>query len=270
MKTIRIVILLAAAAATAQAVWAAPQFDHLKHKENTGSACTPCHQPGDASVVPDLGRCKECHKEGYAAELPGQETHGPAWVLRHGLPVKQKLYNCEACHEADFCSDCHHAGFADEEAARTVSVHRSDFHVTHPIAARADARQCEACHDKDFCVDCHETFNPADLAFSSHRRGWSDLRTSPSGPIHASFTDSQCATCHPDSVLPAHQWSANHAREARKNLATCQACHPDGDVCLHCHSARTGLMVNPHPEDWDDIKDRLKAASNGKTCRKCH
>ena len=41
-------------------------------------------------------------------------------------------------------------------------------------------------------------------------------------------------------------------------------------ICLTCHSARTGLLVNPHPKDWGDIKNRLKNASNGKTCRKCH
>jgi hypothetical protein len=29
-------------------------------------------------------------------------------------------------------------------------------------------------------------------------------------------------------------------------------------------------MVNPHPDDWDDIKSRLKNAGDGKTCRKCH
>jgi hypothetical protein len=71
-------------------------------------------------------------------------------------------------------------------------------------------------------------------------------------------------------VLPTHEWYPNHAREARKNLATCQACHPEGDVCLTCHSARTGLRVNPHPRDWDDIKDRLRDASDNRTCRKCH
>jgi hypothetical protein len=29
-------------------------------------------------------------------------------------------------------------------------------------------------------------------------------------------------------------------------------------------------MANPHPRDWDDIKNRLKRASDAKTCRKCH
>ena len=50
----------------------------------------------------------------------------------------------------------------------------------------------------------------------------------------------------------------------------CQACHPEGDVCLTCHSARTGLRFNPHPKDWDDMKDRIRDASDGRTCRKCH
>jgi hypothetical protein len=54
-------------------------------------------------------------------------------------------------------------------------------------------------------------------------------------------------------------------------LATCQTCHPEGDVCLRCHSAKGGVVgFNPHGKDWDDRKNRLNDASNGKTCRKCH
>ena len=36
-----------------------------------------------------------------------------------------------------------------------VNVHRSDFHVTHPIAARSDPQRCSSCHEPGFCQDCH-------------------------------------------------------------------------------------------------------------------
>ena len=148
-----------------------------------------------------------------------------------------------------------------------TNVHRSDFLVTHPIASRSEPQRCSSCHETRFCSDCHARFSPEDLAISSHRRGFSDGTL---GGAHAGFSDSQCATCHTNSVLPNHQWSAQHAREARKDLATCQACHADGETCLKCHSARSGLGANPHPANWKEISQRLENASHGKTCRRCH
>ena len=170
------------------------------------------------------------------------------------------------------CLECHKAGFADEQGEFSNSlanVHRSDFHVSHPIAARTDPQLCTSCHENDYCVDCHNAFAPADLAVQSHRRGFRDGTLN---PLHEGYSDFQCAGCHPSgSVLPSSSgWSHTHAREARKNLATCQACHPEGDICLRCHSARNGLMINPHPKDWGDISGTLRRASDARTCRKCH
>ncbi|MGA1844554.1 MAG: cytochrome C, partial [bacterium] len=80
----------------------------------------------------------------------------------------------------------------------------------------------------------------------------------------------QCQTCHPNSVLPAHRWSSEHAKEARRDLHLCRNCHEDADVCIKCHSARTGLRINPHPRDWHTIKGNLRRAADGRTCRMCH
>lgn len=134
-----------------------------------------------------------------------------------------------------------------------------------------DKKLCFRCHNaKNFCNECHRKFKQEDLRFISHRRSWSDLQVKQAGPQHSTFTLKQCQGCHSDSLLPTHQWSSAHAREDRKNLMTCQACHPEGDVCLKCHSAVNGLMVNPHPRNWDDIAGRMKRASNYRTCIKCH
>ena len=149
-----------------------------------------------------------------------------------------------------------------------TNVHRSDFSVTHPIEARTNPQRCASCHENRFCVECHDSFNSADLALKSHRRSFSEL--SGNTIAHENFADSQCQTCHTDSVLPRHEWSNSHAREARKNLATCQACHPEGQICLKCHSANSGLGINPHPKDWGDMDRRYYRASNGRTCRQCH
>lgn len=235
--------------------------------------CSVCHREDDATITPNPGACLECHDQDFidTVSYPAMQTHGPLWGYNHKTQAKNPTYDCAACHQQSFCLDCHQAGFADEMGDfgnNLVNVHRSDFHVTHPITARTNPQLCATCHEKKFCSDCHNDFAPADLALLSHRKGWSTL--SVGAAPHASFSESMCQTCHINSVLPSHQWTSSHAREARKNLATCQACHPEGDVCLTCHSAVSGLGVSPHPKDWDKFKNRLDGASNGRTCRKCH
>ena len=256
----------------ASTLWAA-DFNHDAHLVMAGDPpCITCHVADAEEILPDSKVCLECHDQEFvdSVNLPGLVTHGLTWALTHRGPVLARTIDCAACHEQDFCLDCHKAGRADEMGTlgnTMTNVHRSEFTVSHPIAARTDPQLCNTCHENKFCVGCHDDFNRADLALESHRKGFTNGTL---GGQHALFNDQQCQGCHPNSVLPSHQWTTSHAREARKNLATCQACHPDGDVCLKCHSAKSGLMANPHPRDWDDIKNRLKRASNAKTCRKCH
>ena len=268
-----LLVLLAIMLGGATSAWAV-EFNHAEHLTYVEDMpCSTCHVADATEIVPSRDVCLECHDCDFTntVTFPGLKTHGPVWALEHRFDAKAKAIDCASCHEQEFCLECHKSGFADEQGSFSnamINVHRSDFHVTHPIAARTNPQLCESCHENGFCVDCHNRFAPEDLAIQSHRRGWSDL--SVSGAPHSSFAPDSCGSCHPDSVLPAHEWSSNHAREARKDLVTCQACHPDGDVCLKCHSAKSGLRVNPHPDDWDDMKGRLKRATNGKTCRKCH
>lgn len=257
----------------------AATYDHAEHDTFSSGGeeilkCSICHVAGVRTIVPDRKVCLQCHDDKSfieQVEFPSLKTHGPMWPFNHRQKAEGKYIQCSNCHEQSYCLDCHKAGFADEQGEFTnnmANVHRSDYHITHPIAARTDPKICASCHENRFCVDCHNTFNRADLAFSSHRRSWSDL--SVSAASHKNFSESECQVCHPNSVLPTHQWSNSHAREARKNLMTCQACHPEGDVCLKCHSAISGLRVNPHPKDWGDISGKLERASGRRTCIKCH
>jgi hypothetical protein len=253
----------------------AVQFNHDEHQAifEAERACAYCHKKEARELFPAKENCLECHTEEFYADItfPGMRTHGPVWALNHRAPAKSGAITCTICHEQTYCLECHKAGFADEMSElgnNMVNVHRSDFHITHPIAARTDPQLCSSCHEPQFCAECHARFAPEDLAIQSHRKGWSLLEVV--GTPHETFTADRCQECHPNSVLPSHEWYPSHAREARKNLATCQACHPEGDICLTCHSARTGLRVNPHPKDWSDMKDRLRDASDNRTCRKCH
>ncbi len=244
-------------------------FQHRDHLSNAPE-CAACHQAGDLSIVPDLARCDECHEKGYAAavRVPEALTHGGFWYREHPVSARAGDADCAFCHGQAFCEDCHRAGFADRQGK--INIHRSDFRVTHPVQARAgNGKACEECHQSGFCSDCHRRFRSADLAFLSHRKGWSSIPGG--GADHETFAADSCLSCHTaGTVIGEHEWTDSHAREARRALPTCQTCHSDGRVCLKCHSAREGLMVNPHPRNWDDMKGNLNRASGGKTCRRCH
>ena len=263
-------------------VWAG-DFNHQAHLGDyvPGTSCDTCHLADALSIVPDTKICLDCHDKEEVADvnLRQSKTHGPVWALNHRAEAKGNAIDCAACHSQKYCLECHKSGFADEMGEfgnNMINVHRDDFQMSHPIAARTDQNLCSSCHETRFCSDCHDDwrFRTGDIGSPSHRRSFGLGFDQPDiDAIHAGIESSQCDSCHlQSSVAPDfHSWSIGHAREARKSLITCQACHPDGDVCLSCHSAKGGAGgYNPHPKDWSDFKNRLDRASNGRTCRKCH
>jgi hypothetical protein len=219
-----------------------------------------------------IKECTQCHQGEGAAP-----NHDADWVRGHRLVASKSDKNCADCHDQQFCLDCHTGGGIDADlktgnyrANYIPKSHRTDFRELHPISAIDNPQTCTRCHDSRFCSECHAKFRGQDLMVQSHRRGWSDLPATAGGPVHSTFNTSQCPTCHPGGLLPKHVWSADHAREARRNLQACQTCHSDGEVCMTCHSARRGLLINPHPRNWNSVKDRYRSKSGGRSCIKCH
>ena len=231
-----------------------------------------------------LENCVECHRR-----LGVAQNHNTIW--NHRLVAEKKPNNCKACHQLSFCLDCHTGGGLTQDLQvsnfgvdYTPRSHRTDFIEIHPIKAMDDPKSCYRCHDaRRFCDECHNKFPRPTLNLISHEQGFSDIQITSVGPKHSTFQPSQCPTCHPNSVLPKNVWSEGHAQEARTNLQSCETCHPNGDVCIKCHSARTGLMVNPHPRGWSGIlgpggkilhangfAGRLQSAADNRTCIKCH
>ena len=219
-----------------------------------------------------LKECADCHKGSGVAP-----THGSDQMREHSFLARRVRKNCTDCHDQQFCLDCHKGGGINADLSISnyrvnyiPKTHRTDWREIHPIKALDNPQTCYKCHDNRFCNECHSKFRGEDLMIQSHRRGFSDITAGAGGPAHSTFTTAQCQTCHPGGLLPQHQWSAAHAVEARRNLQSCQTCHSDGSICMTCHSARTGLMVNPHPRGWDSVKDNYKNKSKGKSCTKCH
>jgi hypothetical protein len=221
-----------------------------------------------------IADCNSCHKsEGVAP------NHDADWVRGHRVMARDGQKNCADCHDQSFCLDCHQGGGIDAKlstqnyrADYVPKSHRADFLEIHPLKAQNNPQTCYRCHDKKYCSQCHGKFSSNSLQFQSHRRQFRDIKLSDVGPNHANFNTAQCQTCHPGGLVPSHTWSADHAREARRNLQSCRSCHSDGDACVKCHSARvnSGLRVNPHPRNWSSVKGNYRDASDKKTCLRCH
>jgi hypothetical protein len=229
-----------------------------------------------------LKDCNECHKEQgipltHDNDWAGKHHQDTNWMGEHRALAGKAGKNCADCHDQSFCLECHAGGGVDVELRKmnykrdyVPKSHRSDWLELHPLKALDNPQTCTRCHQQKYCADCHSKFRATDLQFLSHRRQFSDIKLSSVGPNHSIFNTSQCQTCHPGGIVPTHTWSGEHAREARRNLQACQTCHSDGDVCLTCHSARTGLRVSPHPRNWDSIKNNFRDRSSGRSCIRCH
>jgi hypothetical protein len=271
------VIVLAASGADAM------RFSHKIHEKEDITQCSICHIPGALSIVPEREVCYDCHdKKGIEETEFGQaKTHTPVWVRQHGIDSQSARAECSKCHTISFCVDCHKGGELGvdlkKRSVRTDTVpstHTSRFRIVHPLKATADQiEKCYTCHAKSDCSNCHENYRQQFLVTGreivSHQKSWQALIARNDVPDHAAFSLNQCQDCHPGGAISSAEWSAGHAREARRTLGSCQSCHPDGDACLACHSAKTGLMISPHPGNWRKIQSRFRKESP-EVCAKCH
>lgn len=200
----------------------------------------------------ELKDCNACHKEQGIAlthdnDWAGKHHQNTDWMGEHRAVASKAGNICTDCHKQSFCLECHAGAGGDVELRKQnfgrdymPKSHRSDFIQIHPVKAKDNPNTCGRCHDeKAFCASCHSRF-PAGLRIKSHLK----------------VGGSQ-----------AYLWKSDHANEARRNLQSCQACHADGDVCLKCHSAKSGARVNPHPREFKG--SNLKSRSD-RSCRTCH
>ncbi len=192
-----------------------------------------------------LEQCSSCHESNGVAP-----NHGSMWNREHRFYANKKPNNCQDCHQLSYCLDCHDGGGIDANLHSSQSgpdympkSHRTDWMAIHPIKAQDDPRSCYRCHDAEkFCASCHGRFPAGSLHIKSH------MMLGPNGQRYTFAI-------------------GEHSREARRNLASCQSCHPEGDVCIQCHSSG---KTSPHPRGWNKVSGRLKSASDGRTCVKCH
>jgi hypothetical protein len=246
------------------------RFDHARHLEmpEIHGQCVGCHagvvEPARAPLPPmahcfschahaeewRAGTCAPCHVEADLGRTLPQTflRHDASFARRHGALARDEKRLCQACHAQSDCDDCHDVsqdlGIERRRPERIEQrlVHRGDFVARHAIEAESQPGRCLRCHEPASCDACHVaervSGNRRD-APSPHRAGW---------------------------VGAAAGARSSHAREARRDIASCAACHEQGPAtnCIRCHRAG-GPGGNPHPSGWKSAQGTASTM-----CRYCH
>jgi len=186
-------------------------IDHAEHAKRNKS-CLSCHantahpDPREDQGLAMMERCFACHGLDASATAPGTcdtchptyfglppSTHKPVvWRQAHGKASQRDPRQCEMCHVAKFCDDCHglpmphpagwvrgasgHSAVAAENRARCAQCHGgrpnpcSRCHhraygtddgrwlKRHPEAVKERGTTgCNRCHHPEFCGDCHRS-----------------------------------------------------------------------------------------------------------------
>lgn len=238
-------------------------FDHAVHLTRTKGDCVRCHRgaaTSDASgrgSLPAMEDCRSCHAQWLddlkcapchvsLAQYPvmpiTQVTHGPGFFSTHGKKAITKGDLCAQCHGQTFCRDCHDRrsplppDYVFMDRPERAPVHRMDWRETHATDARLSPERCLGCHTPVDCNGCHER-----AGFKSAGDG---LGRAPHPPGYA---------------------SANHGRDARRDILACASCHSGsgGDICVTCHAVgRKGGSPHAGRNPGGDVHKR--------PCRECH
>ena len=191
-----------------------------------------------------INECGDCHKESKVTP-----NHDADFLKGHRIIAVKGGSNCADCHDQSFCLDCHIGGGIEPDLKKGISsrgeympkTHRSSFISIHSIKAADNPQSCYRCHDSGFCESCHTKIPKKNtMKIKSHL---------------------------PSGSGQSYMWNNEHGAEARRNLQSCQSCHPDGNECMPCHSAKSGIKINPHPRNFKG--DNMLKRSN-KSCLICH
>lgn len=255
------------------------KFSHAAHAR---TPCASCH--GDLTKVdlattrhlPTMASCLSCHREGarerrcadcHLTKLGGLietrfphgtlvprhtglgDGHGPGFGNDHRQEASQQGATCTACHDRSECVACH------QGVVKPLEFHRGNYLATHAIEARRGTPDCSACHRaQTFCVGCHE-------------------RSGLGARINSDFDEANPSRAfHPPGWASSTAGGENrHARDARRNVASCASCHREED-CLRCHSAdAASLRVSPHGKGWrGSARCRALDRGNRRMCLRCH
>ncbi len=263
-----------------QADW---EFTHSDEIEVGSQSCATCHAETSCRVchgaapIPEIAalpRPKKGEPAGVVVSRTRPPGHLPMFATQHGTAAATDMPRCSSCHIESQCAECHNdpnrlAGeFAPRGSTRSkvaagdeldaeLFVHadaamgtlppepRSGYHpanflMRHGAEAFAVQTVCSDCHSTEaFCRDCHTS---------------TGIAMSVGDGAGGAFHDAQA------------NWFFEHGRAARQGLEGCASCHQQTS-CLRCHSAKSGLRINPHGPGFDASR---AATASTESCATCH
>ena len=219
-----------------------------------GVVCNNCHNT-DRTYGNAPASCHDCHATGAAPHPTGQTWLDRKSATFHGVPAKQNVAQCAACHGSDYnggssgvsCNKCHFG-----PSGTMVPQGQSWTHGTVPHSSLSSyGTVCNQCHGLDrsygigpaSCHDCHGSV-------ASHQTGqvWLDRKSAAFHGIPAKQNVLQCAACH--------------GSDYRGGTA--------GVSCYTCHFGPSGTKV-PAGRIWVHGTIPHDSLSSFVTvCNKCH
>lgn len=228
---------------------------------HAAESCTACHGGAATGVISELPRPGPGEPPGVRLAARRPPGHPPDFATRHGAAAATRLPECSTCHAESLCAECHDrpvssggrpdgGGSPGEGPGNGAGgawapepdggFHPVNFVLRHGAEAFAARSECSECHSGEaFCRSCHESMGIA-----------ATTRRSTGGAYHDA----------------ADAWLIQHGRAARQGLQECASCHRQSS-CLRCHSARSGLRIDPHGPGFDP--DRV-ADRSLMSCAVCH
>ena len=267
-------------------------FNHKFHISDQNMECENCHlglteveySYESENANPTMTLCYDCHNNNTIASNACEQCHISTANL---LPDNHKKVgffkshkfveqsDCQLCHDAVFCEDCHVAttgidetnlsndfytpyaphNYVDGDKQQVITlVHDLNYRFTHGIEAKGKTNDCQTCHQTEtFCVECHAA-EEGDFALG--------------GIIPLSHTMPNFV----NGLTPG----SDHAVLAKRDIERCASCHDVQGAdpnCILCHVDPDGIKgTNPKTHssgfmksvngDWHD--------DGGSVCYDCH
>jgi len=232
-----------------------------------GSACTDCHNEGDAILIHGgETSCNYCHRPGVTPSFDCASCHlTPHADADHTVP-EPFATDCTSCHnEGDAaaihggtagCVNCHGDGVTPTLVCATC--HATPHATADHTVPEPYATDCTGCHDDGDaaaihggtagCANCHaDGITPTLVCSACHT-----VADPPHSDEDHSVTAPACTTCHDEGDAIAIHDGAD----------SCDYCHGDGItpsfVCADCHD-----VVDPPHSDVDH-------SVTAPACTTCH
>jgi len=264
------------------------EFKTKSHPETAATMidkCEFCHMQSTTFF------CSNCH---HGTKVDWTFDPATPWQNQHAKTVVEKgVAGClGACHEQQFCVDCHtalqplptsHTAGDWLHAGLTVTAY-PDTHAVptaaHALSAQKSIDSCDVCHGPGgiaaaFCANCHGIEMPHPDQFkTNHVSG----RNTPQVCANCHKAAELCSDCHHKGAINGTPWQRQHpATVAADGAQPCfEQCHQDKQFCVDCHTTLQAVPASHTVGDWTrrttdaGAAHQLAYKASTESCDYCH